>query len=223
MPCWNCWVWCQDVGDMFSTFDFISQAFLWVVFLTYDYRQISRKHQEKLPRFPHWCTKGLCIWTRKHEQWRCSLRSNCRNKGIQFMRRFCQCFKSARCKLCSLRTVRAQSFGWLRDPIQNTFVRFNVWVSRSCLTSLFIPCLASPAIPSATFNGGAVNGCSTLVSVLLRFRKNNLASAASKRCRLRKSHPPSNFHYRKGWLVCSTEWFPVQIYNGKKGLCTVSL
>ena len=36
-------------------------------------------------------------------------------------------------------------------------------------------------------------------------------------------HPPSNFHYRKGWLVCSTEWFSVQICNGKKGLCTVSL
>ena len=76
--------------------------------------------------------------------------------------------KLASCKLCSLRTVCAQSVGWLCDPIQNTFVRvikgrtLREWNSvfglpeASC-PSLFIPCLASPAIARATCNGWAVN------------------------------------------------------------------
>ena len=64
-------------------------------------------------------------------------------------------------------------------------------------TSLFIPCLASAAIPCATFNGWAVNERSMLVSVLLRFRKNNLAipmaSAGSRSC-VHKMHFLRHLH-----------------------------
>ena len=47
---------------------------------------------------------------------------------------------------------------WMRMEENSTFGS-----AEAAWTSLFIPCLASPAIPSATFNGWAVNRCSTLV------------------------------------------------------------
>ena len=109
----------------------------------------------------------------------------------------------------------------LYSPDRHHYFRFLPTVSRLLKSTNFVS-----LEPTSNYYAGCVVQSESHASssnLTMLYRDIEIRKKDSLGMPMSLADPPSNFHYRKGWLVCSTEWFPVQICNGKKGLCTVSL
>ena len=127
---------------------------------------ISLRSSSKLASVPWWymeaCgeprTKGLCIWTRKHEQ-----QNSIDHFCFRWIWRLCSSQAFAQSFACLGGTRLSVWFCWSSFANRENWsssvgdcengTKLSVGSAEAPWTSLFLPCVASPAIPSATFNG----------------------------------------------------------------------